>query len=806
MNSLLHDIRSALRQLRKNPGFTVIAICVMAFGIGASTGMLVIVQSVLIRPLKYPRSEQLMLVAVSGTRSNQLAIDVPVYRQMRTELSAFSGLAGYRSMPVPVETEDGTKMVFAPAVTPNFFQVLGVAAQNGRVFNEGERLEAVIGSDFWHTSLHSRKDAVGSTLKVGGHFYTIVGIMPAGFQFPQGGSLWTTLDLDAKDTITQGMESISVLGRLKNGVTPEIAEQEGESFIRRLPNLNSSEGKTHLWVYPYSRIVTADERPALLALLGACFVLLLIGVVNTANLQIARATYREAEMVTRTALGAGRGHIVRQILTESLILAVAGASFGWLLVSAMLQPARHWFAWLPRFDELRPDLGSFAVCAGLTLVCGIAMAIAPLLRLLHSAKQISLLHTTLGSSTSARQHRLSAVLVSAEIALTCILLVAATLFLRTFRELEHAPLGFEPANVVTFLLWPERPNSAVEQEQASFERVLDRLESMPGVHAAGLVTSVPLSNFAFEISGTFSIPGHVASDVKNTTRLSVSSPDYFKAMGIPILSGRSFLASDLPGTNLVGVVNQSFVRRYLPRANAVGEPVILDKYAKFPAPITIVGVSGDVIQGDNLGQAAAPEVMISYGQLPPSSPIAHMLLGIASGFAVQTDRTERSIASTIQAVVKQEAPGFALDSVSSLESDISDHLQTRRTALQLSSIFGALALLLSMAGVYGVLAYITGQRTREIGIRLALGATREKVMMFVLRIGAVAVVSGVIVGFAGALLACRWIRTFLYGVSAYDPLSYLLVAGVLIAASLGAILVPARRAAKVDPMVALRYE
>ena len=434
------------------------------------------------------------------------------------------------------------------------------------------------------------------------------------------------------------------------------------------------------------------------------------------------------------------------------------------------------------------------------------MTIAPVFRLLPAARQLSLLHTALGTSTTARSQRLSVVLISAEISLTCMLLVAATLLLRTFSAIEHAPLGFQPENVTTFLLWPVRPNAPISTAQVSFRGVLDRLEHVAGVRAAGMVTSLPLSNFSFSLDGTFRIPGHVSSNVKDTTQLAVASPDYFRAMGIPILQGRSLSEGDVPGTSLVGVVNRTFAHRYLPQTNPLGQQVVLDKYAQFPTPITIVGVYGDVIQGDNLGEPADPKIMISYLQLPRSSPIAHMMMGLAPGFAVQAEREQHGLASVIQGIVKEDAPEFALDEVSSMNAAISGHLRTRRTALQLSSVFGGLALMLAMAGVYGVLAYLTGQRTREIGIRLALGATREKVMIFVPRIGSVAVVSGMSAGFAGALLACRGIRSFLYGVSAYDPVSYLLVAVVIVAASIGAITVPARRAAKVDPMVALRYE
>src|SRR5581483_3711024 len=529
MHGIFQDIRYALRQLKKSPGFTTIAIGVIAFGIGSATGMLAIVQSVLVRPLNYPHPEQLLLVGVSNTPSSQLTSDVPLYLQMKKELSAFSGLVAYRSMPVPVKTQDGTKMVFAPQVTANFFDVLGVAPQNGRAFHEGERLEAVVSADFWRNTLHSRKDVLGSTLEVSGAFYTVVGVMRPGFNFPNGGSLWTVLDPDAKDAFTQGMDGVSVLGRLKAGTSPEAAQQEGEAFVRRLPKQEANE---HLWVYPYSRTVTEEERPALLALLGACFLLLLIAVVNTANLQIARATHREAEIVTRTALGATRAHIIRQILTESLILCAAGAGAGWLLVSAMLQLARHWFAWLPRFDELRPDPWTFAACAALAILCGIVVSIAPVFRLLPAAKQLSLLHTALGTSTATRSQRLSVVLISAEISLTCMLLVAATLLLTTFSAIEHAPLGFRSEDVTTFLLWPVRPNTPISTAQVTFRGVLDRLEHVAGVRAAGMVTSLPLSNFSFSLDGTFSIPGHVSSNVKYTTQLAVASPDYFRAMSI----------------------------------------------------------------------------------------------------------------------------------------------------------------------------------------------------------------------------------------------------------------------------------
>ena len=542
-----------------------------------------------------------------------------------------------------METGDGKQILLAPEVSTNFFATVGVHPEMGRAFQEGDDASginaAIVSHEFWQQSMHARGDVLGSKLKVNGRLCTVVGVMPPRFQFPVGSkpTLWTALQLTPDQKTNQGMDGLPVLGRLKPGVTAEQARSEGEAFVRNQPAGDPNSKSQHFWVYPLLNIVTGGEKTPLFALLAACLLLLLIAVVNTANLQIARATRREAEIAMRAALGATRARIVRQMLVENLVLALAGAALGWLLASGFIQAARHLFADYPRFDELQFDPWTFVGCLLLTVFCGVAASLGPAWHVLRIGSQVSVQHSATGRVS--RPQRLSSVLVVAEVALTCVLLIAAGLFLRTFRSLQNVPLGFVPDDVTTFLLWPEGGgNMPIASKTAAYQRVLDRVEHLPDVQAAGLVTSLPVSNFQMTLTAGFSIPGHIAAGQKDqpNIRLVAVSPSYFRAMRIPLRAGRPLSTSDTQGTQIAGIVNRKMVETYLHGVDPIGQQIALDKEAEFPQPITIVGVSGDVIQENSIGGVPQPEVAISFQQLPPSVMLTQYLIGMAGSFAVRT--------------------------------------------------------------------------------------------------------------------------------------------------------------------------
>ncbi|HWZ81284.1 MAG TPA: ABC transporter permease [Terriglobales bacterium] len=815
MSDLLQDIHYAVRQMRKSPGFTVTAVLVLALGLGATTGMLAIVHSVLLRSLNYRHADRMVLVGVSDAANQTSNVHYGDFQEMQRNLHQFEELGAFSSVPLAVQTSDGAQMLVAPAVTTNLFDLLGVRPALGRSFGPGDDAPnagvAIVSHDFWQHSMHARPDIVGSQLRVNQELLTVVGVMPPKFQFPlQTETVWIPLQLTPDQKTKQGFDEFSVLGRLKPGVTLDQAHAEGESFLRNKGN-KSVETTTHFWLYPYQQLVTGTEKPALLALLAACFLLLAIAVVNAANLQIARATRREMEIAMRAALGASRTRILRQLIVESLVLAGAGGSLGWLLASGILQVARRLFGNYPRFDELRLDTWTFAGCLLLTILCGVAAGLAPAWHILKSKRDLSLQRSAAGRAS--RSHRLSGFLVASEVALTSILLVSAGLFLRTFRSLQEVPLGFNADHVTSFLLWPQGGDIPLAISRSAYQRTMDRLQSLPEVDAAGMVTSLPVSTFQITLSGSFSIPGHPAPDArsKREVRMVAVSPGYFRAMRIPLLSGRPLAGTDTESNQLVGIVNHAFVEQYLPNVSPIGKQVVLDKDPDEPAtgifpPITIVGVSGDVVQGNTIGTPILPEVAIPFQQLPAANPLTHFMVGVAASFVVRSSGDAGQVAGDVRNVVKSEAPEFAIDNLKPLSDGVQATLRTRQLAVQITSAFAWIALLLSAAGLYGVLAYLVGQRVREIGIRLALGATRPNVFALVVRQGLYMVGAGLTLGWIGALLAGRWIGSLLFGTTPHDPLTFTLAGALVFAVSAIAILLPARRASSIEPMEALRVE
>jgi putative ABC transport system permease protein len=815
MGGLVQDLRYALRQLRKSPGFALSAIVVLALGIGATTGMLAIVQSVLLRSLQYRAPDRLMLVDVSGDgdEGDWFVVPIAEFPDMQRDLHQFQQLAAFNSLPVPVETDESTQMLLAPEVSVNFFQTLGVLPAIGRPFREGDDAPgagaAIISHEFWHNSMHGSRDVLGRKLKINGDLYTVVGVMPPRFQFPvtYGKSIWTALQLTPDHKTRQGLGNFQVLGRLRPGVTAGQARSEGEAFVRNRKPTSASAPPVHFGVYPYQQTITGESRPGLLALLGACLVLLLIAIVNTTNLQIARATTRQGEIAMRSVLGASRGRIVRQMIVESLLLSSAGAALGWFVATTFVSVARRLFPHQPRFDSLQFDPWTLAGCLLISVVCGVAAAIAPSWHVLKS-RQGLLDQATVGGRIS-RQSQLSKLLVAAEVALSTVLLVAAGLFLRTLRSLENVPLGFNAENVTTFLLWAQGGNTMpMTLKVAAYQRVLDRLEQLPNVDVAGMVTSLPVSNFQMTSGSGFRIPGFLSLDAKPSPFVLVTavSPGYYQALRIPIIAGRALSASDTASTQPVGVVNQAFTEKYLRSANGIGQQIVLEKATGILQPITIVGVTGNVIQRNSIGEPSEPELALSYLQLPASAQFSQYMIGFSDGFAVRTHAAAADIGGTIRAIVKSEAPDFAIDDLVPFRQAVESEMKTQRLTLQITSAFAWIAVLLSGAGLYAVLAYVVGQRIHEMGIRVALGATRGNVFGLIVRQGMWMAGAGLVCGWAVALVAGRWIRSFLFGVTIADPITYGTAGILIVLASAVAVLVPAHRAARVEPMVALRYE
>jgi putative ABC transport system permease protein len=558
-------------------------------------------------------------------------------------------------------------------------------------------------------------------------------------------------------------------------------------------------------VIPYLSFRTAEQRPGLLALLGGTFLLLLISVVNAANLQIARATGRESEIAVRSALGAGGNRLLRMLLTESVLLSLAGGVVGLLLAESALSFTRHHYGtFVARLNESRIDLPVFLGCFALALLCGVVAGLVPGLRVFRVPPADALQRRGTESQRGGHRARLSYLLVITEIALSCVLLTSCGVFLHSFATLMRMPLGFDPQHAYSFIIFPKNPGAPLTQSIAADKAVLDRLAHVPGVTAAGIATTVPLSNFRMEFDSTARIAGESVPDKKDLPIVSLTavSPGYFSALHIPLTAGRGLTDADREGQPLVAVANQAFVRNVLHNRSAVGKQVIVEKVTGFVTPIEIVGVSADVGRHASI---CCAELAISYQQVPLGAMTSRMMVGINSSFAVRTEG-DVPLAASIREIVRTAAPDFALDEVVSLQDADNDSLKKVHVALTLASVLSGIALLLGAAGVYGLLAYLFGMRVREIGIRMALGAQRSQVLRGVLLLAAKLAVAGTAAGIALSLYAGRFLESMLFGVKPLDPVTFVSVFAVLIAVAVAAAIIPARRAASVDPMQALRSE
>jgi predicted permease len=634
-------------------------------------------------------------------------------------------------------------------------------------------------------------------------------VAPQGIHFPQnldGPQVYTLEKMISQRQDIELNDAVSVAARIRPEVSIQQAKEEARAVFSRIDGAKDSDRGT-LLLQPYQSYLTGDVRATLLSLFGGGVILLLIACGNAANLQIARAAARISEMNVRSALGASRSRLLQQIVTESVVVSMLGAAFGMLLAYGLVSEIRSVYGQrFPRFDELAIHTSTFFLSALLAAIVGALASIAPALNVLRHAGTLG------GASTrTATRSHIPGALVVAQIALTCVLLIVTGIFMRTFHALQSVGLGFEPRGVTSMVLMPENPHQSPEVSRELDSRLLERFAALPGVEAAALQSSMPLSNFNVQMDGTTEVNGRTFQK-DDSARYSLVITNFVQGIGMHLLRGRSFLPQDDGSGAVVCLVNEVFARKFLQGRDPIGASLRFhrnpgDKDADMPVAgtMTVVGVLNNELQGGSLGAQLEPMVYLDYRQLPANSPMAPYF-GFVSEFAIRSPLPQDVLNKELRIAVQEVAPEMAEVSLRPMEQSIADSLGERRLALRMVSSFGIAALMLATIGIYGVLAYSVAQRRREIGIRMALGASRGGATWLVTRQAATMFALGLVLGGLASLAAEHAVRSFLFGVHSLDPITIAMTASVLVVVCTGAAAIPAWRAARVDPAEILRAE
>jgi predicted permease len=770
---VLQDVRFTMRSWRRTPGFAVAAIATLALGMGANTAIFSVVSGVLLRPLPFRDPDRLVRLTVSSPSEPRLPptyVTIGDLNTWRESAASLEGASTYSTFSQNLKRDDGAEQVATVRVDGAFFRTLGVDAMIGRTFHDGDPANVVVMSfGFWQRHFGSDRTAIGRQIVLDGQPFTLAGVMPETFQFPLGATrtdLWTPWT----PPVSPNARLDAIVGRLKPGVAVDRARAELSGLSGRLMPGRSAN------VTPLPEVVGGPVRLQLLVLLGAVGLVLLVACANVANLLLARAAARAREVAVRMALGAGRRRLVGQFLTESLLLSFAGGFLGALIGDwgrGMLVSLAG--SQIPRAWDIGFDWRVFAFVLGVCVATGVGFGLAPAFGAARASVQRGL--ASGGRGSSARSY-LRDGLVVAEVAMAFVLLVGAGLLLRTFINLRGTPTGFNPENVVTLhiVVADANESSAIEQ----------RVARIPGVRAVGFISLLPLQHSDWY--GRITIEGRPG---EGSAEFRYVSPGYFEAMGIPIRRGRAFSGQDVRDAPKAIVVNEAFVRKYLPNEDPIGR-ILRDRGA-------IVGVAGDVLQV-RLDRPAVPEIFY---------PIAQnfaQLRAVGSALVVRGHVPPESLVPAIRDAIREVNPNQATFRVQTMEHVIAESMGSQTLYLWLLGVFAGIGTLLASAGVYGVMAYVVTLRTRELGVRMALGADRSRVLRLVLGRGAVLVGSGLAIGFAGAAGLTRFLESVLYGVTAIDPVTFSTIAVLLGVVALAACLIPAQRAARIDPAVTLRGE
>ena len=823
-DTLRADIRHTLRLAVKTPVFTTLTVLALALGIGATTAIFAVVNGVLLRSLPYRDDGKLVNLWSFNTKENlpRNPLSPANFLDFQKMNTTLDGLEGYFTFVTPsqLQTDAGAEVAYSLFVTPNMFNMLGRSAALGRAFALGEESGVVVLSDgYWRRRFGADPAIVGKTLTLNGSAWQVVGVMPPDFVFPYPGMLgpsgftrvtgidmWLPIAfsgpmaannrlLNAQGQVVRNVHWWGAIGRLKSGVSAEQAEADMKTIASQLEQSYPASNKG--WSATVVRSLdqsVGSIRPALMILLAGIGFVLIMASVNVANLLLARSIAREKELATRAALGAARSRIARQLLTESILFAFAGGIVGmlvmWWTVQALLALAP---ADIPRIQEVSIDWRVLLAAGVTTMATGILVGILPALSSASVNPQASLQDASRGTVGGAMRRRARASLVVAEVALAVAITTGAVLLLRSFVSVTNIDPGFETSHLLTWQMNLPQHLTNNNDRLAFYRDFFERMESLPGVVSVGGTTRVPLGSTS--VSTTVQIEGRPVPVAElPEVQFRRAMHNYFETMGIPLRSGRNFNEGDGPTAPLVAVINETMARKLFPNQDPVGQHVRTGPNATGPWT-TIIGVIGDIRHG-GLEELPQPEMYISYLQGPPVGPF----------IVLRTSGDPSAIAETVRAEARRIDKNLPIYDMRTMSTLRSDAVSTRRFILLIVGAFGALALGLAAIGVYGVMSLIVSERTREVGVRLALGAEPSQLLTMIVGQAAKLAAIGVIIGLAVALPMAPLLNSQLYGVQSFDPMTFVSVPLVLVMIAALAALVPARKAMRIDPLAALRID
>jgi putative ABC transport system permease protein len=809
MTGLWQDVRYAIRSLAKAPGFTAVTLFTLALGIGANSAIFSVVNGVLLRPFPYPQSDRLVLVRETYGSGDVATVAGPNFLDWKARSHQFAEMAAWRGVAQTLVGAGEPEELMAVTASSGFFRTVGIEPMMGRGFlpgeDHGQATVAVIGESLWRTRFGADPKILGRTLDLGGTPYTIVGVAPASLEYPGRAQLWLPLGFGTGRADQRDSHSYEVIARLKPGATREAAQEDVSAVARGLaseyPATNTGRGAT---VIPFAEDAVGSIRPALLLLLGAVAFVLLIACANVANLFLARASTRQRELAVRAALGAGRRRLMQQAMAEAVVLSLVGGALGVLVASwsvdALLAFNPHG---VPRLSGIAIDGRVLAFTLLISLAVGALFGLVPALAAARHDPSESIRGE--GRGTSGRQgSRFRSGLVVAQVALALVLLAGAALLIVSVRRLAGVDPGFQAEQAAAFQFnVPSAKYDGADVQRRFVSRVLDGLAAIPGVSHAGAVYFLPLGDG--NTNGDVSVEGEppAAPGHEKYAGYRIIMGEYLESMGIAVRRGRPIRPSDAGGERLVAVVNEAFVRKFFGGADPLGKRVTFGNPTEDPEWREIVGVVGEVHHG-GLAQPGQPEIYVPALQLTPEFWTIFVPLPIS--FVVRSGLPQATLFPAIKAAVHEVDAEQAVTRLRPVSELVSDSVARYRFSMLLLTVFGVLALSIAAVGVYGVMAYSVNQRTRELGIRLALGASRTSVRYLVLGRGLGMAALGIGIGLAGSLALTRLLVSQLFGVSPTDPAVLAAAVATLAVVSTAACLIPALRATRVDPVIALRSE